>query len=314
MLRLQRKPNIVFYESTQSFFMPSIYDFSLKSTKFVCVIVKRKHIMQSILLRPNAKINIGLYITEKRKDGYHNLQTVFYPIPLCDELRISAAKKDSLVLEGITLEGNPQENLVMKALRELRKRGYPVPPIQIALKKNIPSGAGLGGGSSDAAFTLRGLNEMFSLSVPQHEMLEIASSLGADCPFFLQDMPQYATGIGDVLRPVNLSLSGKYLLLVKPDDFISTKEAYAGVQPKIPQHDLLTNLGRDITQWQQTIKNDFEQSILEQHPQIAMVKRQIIDAGALYTAMSGSGSAIFGLFNHSKNIDTPFFQYCSVLK
>lgn len=269
----------------------------------------------TLTTHPCAKINLGLYITGKRPDGYHNLETVFVPIPLCDELTISLKDggEDELQLEGIQLEGDPKDNLVMRAAALLRQCGHEVPPVSIRLKKNIPSGAGLGGGSSDAAYTLRMLNEMLQLGIGQDELMRMAASLGADCAFFIQDTPMFARGIGDILSPVELDLSGLWLTLVKPDDFVSTREAYSGVKPAQPEHPLLPSIGRPIGQWQTLIANDFERSIFPAHPAIAQVKQQMLEAGALYAAMSGSGSSVFGLFPRETRITTPYFQFTSPL-
>ncbi len=265
--------------------------------------------------RPCAKINLGLYITERRPDGYHNLETVFVPIPLCDELTIAIKKsgEDCLQQDGIALECAAWDNLVLKAVRLLREEGYEIPPVQIHLKKSIPSGAGLGGGSSNAAYTLRMLNEMLELGIPRPKMMQMAARLGADCAFFVQDNAMYAEGIGDVLSPISLNLEGLCLTLVKPDDFVSTREAYSGVCPRKPEHNLKQSLQEPISTWQTCIRNDFEESIFPQHPSISRVKQQMLEAGALYAAMSGSGSSVFGLFASPTRIDTPYFQHISTL-
>ena len=271
--------------------------------------------LDTLTSHPCAKVNLGLYITKKRPDGYHNLETVFVPIPLCDDLTIRTKDggEDELQLEGMELEGNPMDNLVMRAAALLRTRGYEVPPVSIRLRKNIPSGAGLGGGSSDAAYTLRMLNEMLQLGIGRDELMQMAATLGADCAFFIQDAPMFARGIGDILSPVELDLSGLWLTLVKPDDFVSTREAYSGMKPAQPEHPLLQSIGRPIGQWQALVGNDFEKSIFPAHPTIAQVKQQMLDAGALYAAMSGSGSSVFGLFPQETRIPTPYFQFTSPL-
>lgn len=271
--------------------------------------------LDTLTTRPCAKINLGLYVTERRPDGYHNLETVFVPIPLCDELSIRLKRdgEDDLRLEGITLEGDAKDNLVMRAAALLRQQGYEVPPVSIRLKKNIPSGAGLGGGSSDAAYTLRMLDEMLQLGIGEAGLMRMAATLGADCAFFIQDAPMFARGIGDILEPIELDLSGLWLTLVKPDDFVSTREAYGGVKPGQPAHPLRQSIGLPIGQWQALIENDFERSILPAHPHIARVKQQMMEAGALYTAMSGSGSSVFGLFPRETRIPSPYFQFTSPL-
>ena len=245
---------------------------------------------------PCAKINLGLYVTERRPDGYHNLETIFYPIPLCDELEINTSEEDILTIEGLSVEGRWQDNLVWRVVTLLRDRGFNVPPIAIRLRKVTPMGAGLGGGSSDAAFTMTMLNEMFYLGLSEDEMERLLSGLGADCPFFVRRRPVFATGIGDIFQNVDVDLSGLHLLLVKPDDFVSTREAYSLVRPRRPEFSLVESILRPIQEWQQYILNDFEQSVFPQHPTIANIKQRLIDNGALYAAMSGSGSAVFGLF------------------
>ncbi|MBO4612441.1 MAG: 4-(cytidine 5'-diphospho)-2-C-methyl-D-erythritol kinase [Bacteroidaceae bacterium] len=245
---------------------------------------------------PCAKINLGLYVVERRPDGYHNLETVFYPIPLCDELEIVPAAEDQLAIEGFPVDGQWRDNLVWRVVKQLRDGGLPIPPIVIRLRKTIPMGAGLGGGSSDAAHTMLMLNEMFHLGLSDDDMEQRLSRLGADCPFFVRRQPVFATGIGDQFTPVALSLTGQHLLLVKPSDHVSTREAYSAVRPRHPQHPLLQSIQRPISEWQQLVGNDFEQSVFPQHPTIADIKQQLINNGALYAAMSGSGSAVFGIF------------------
>ena len=245
---------------------------------------------------PCAKINLGLYVTERRADGYHNLETVFYPIPLCDELEVEISTADCLKLEGIQVEGPAEENLVMRVVSLLRNEGAAIPPLRIRLRKNIPSGAGLGGGSSDAAAMMKLLNEMCRLGLTEEEMERRVAKLGADCPFFIRCQPVFATGIGDCFTPVSLNLNGLYLLLVKPDDFVSTREAYANITPQQPQQSLLQSIQRPITEWSSLIGNDFEKSVFPLHPTVAAIKDNLYKQGALYAAMSGSGSSVFGLF------------------
>lgn len=246
---------------------------------------------------PCAKINLGLYVTERRPDGYHNLETAFYPIPLCDELETTEAEADGLETTGIAVAGATADNLVMRAVRLLREEGFQIPPLHIRLHKNIPSGAGLGGGSSDAAFTMTMLNDMFHLGLTKEDMERRVARLGADCAFFVSHQPVFATGIGDQFAPIALSLAGKYLLLVKPDDFVSTREAYANIVPRKPQHELRTSIRRPLDEWAHLIANDFEESVFPQHPVIAAIKQQLYDCGAVYAAMSGSGSSVFGIFD-----------------
>ncbi len=262
---------------------------------------------------PNAKINLGLNIVSKRSDGYHNLETVFYPIFIEDALEIipcATVYKETPKFEitGNKIEGNPEDNLVMKALN-LMKEEYPqIPDINIYLHKHIPSEAGLGGGSSDGAFMLRLLNEAFELGATEEQLLMKAAKLGADCPFFIKNAPAYAEGIGDVLTPLDLSLKGKYILLVKPDLSISTKEAFANIKPHTPTLSAKDICSHPIEEWKNLLKNDFEDSIFPQHPKLKDIKEQIYSTGAIYAAMSGSGSTIYGIFEESigKDITSQF--------
>lgn len=242
------------------------------------------------------KINLGLCITERRPDGYHNLQTIFYPVPLCDTMTIREAEADALTLGGHPLDGDPSDNLVLRALRLLRQEGHPVPPQSIDLQKVIPSGAGLGGGSSDAACVVKVMNERYSLGLSPEDMERLVARLGADCPFFVKNTPVYAEGIGDEFSPVSLDLRGWYLMLVKPDVHVSTKEAYAGVRPRQPIFSLFRTAMLPVEEWRERMVNDFEDSIFPGHPLLAEIKQELYRQGAVYAAMSGSGSTIFGLF------------------
>ena len=248
---------------------------------------------------PNAKINLGLNIVSRRPDGYHDIETVFFPITLQDVVEIVPAKGEESTL---TTYGNPincpvEKNLVMKAYRSLEK-DYNLPPVDIYLHKNIPDGAGLGGGSSDAANVLLILNEMFNLNISQQDLAERAARLGADCAFFIYNTPMMATGIGDILQPINVALNGKALLLVKPNVSVPTAEAYSKVTPKKSEHDLTDLMSTPIETWRNTLKNDFEPSVFSTHPELAEIKSKIYDSGAIYASMSGSGSSIFGIFDN----------------
>jgi len=248
---------------------------------------------------PNAKINLGLNITERRPDGYHNLETVFYPIPLEDALEINPATKSShkfnLYQSGIAIDGKPNDNLVIKAFMMLDKK-FDLPPIDIHLYKHIPSGAGLGGGSSDAAFMLKLLNDKFSLGLSIKELEEYAARLGADCAFFIQNQPTFAEGIGNIFSPVLLSLKDYQLVLIKPNVFVSTKAAFAHIKPRKPKHSLKEIISRPIAEWKELMINDFEESVFPQYPEIGVIKENLYQQGAIYASMSGSGSSVFGLF------------------
>ena len=252
-----------------------------------------------MLTFPTAKINIGLQVTERRPDGYHNLDTVFYPIPINDALEVIVAEGADydcrLHISGITIEGDTDNNLVVRAYR-LLATDYTLPSVDIYLHKHIPTGAGLGGGSADASFMLRLLNEMFELGITTEKLEAYAARLGADCPFFITGNPVYATGIGNEFHSIDLDLSGWHIVVVKPDVFVSTKEAYSMVRPEKPAVTLDAKIVRPIAEWKDTISNDFEKGIFALHPELASIKAKLYELGATYAAMSGSGSALFGLF------------------
>lgn len=250
---------------------------------------------------PNVKINLGLSITEKRPDGYHNLETVFYPVALEDalEIRTSSAtapdRKFTLHQHGLEIAGKPEDNLVAKAYQLLDEE-FNLPPIDIHLYKHIPSGAGLGGGSSDAAFMLKLLNEHFHLNLPDNQLEEYAATLGADCAFFIRNKPTFAEGIGNIFSPIELSLSGYGIMIVKPDIFVSTREAFSNIHPKRPEHPIKEVIQRPVSEWKEALINDFEASVFPLHPAIEAIKQELYNQGAAYASMSGSGSSVFGLF------------------
>ena len=245
----------------------------------------------------NAKINIGLQIVRKRNDGYHDLQTVFYPTDFfTDTLRISPANAEILFkMESKENLGNPCDNLCIKAFR-LLQNDFGISNVEIFLTKGIPSGAGLGGGSADAAFTLKMLCDIFQLPVSKEKMVEYALQLGSDVPFFLMNKPVYATGRGEAITPIGLDLSQYRLKIVKPDIHISTKEAYAGVTPHETEVYLPDVLQHDVAQWKGVVVNDFEESLFVKIPELQQIKENLYQEGALYVSMSGSGSAFFGIF------------------
>ncbi len=251
-----------------------------------------------MILFPNAKINIGLNVVNRRSDGYHNLETVFVPVDWKDILEIVPSRSDDTVLKvtGNYVDCPPEKNLVMKAYNALGAI-VPLPPVEIYLHKIIPDGAGLGGGSSDAAFTLKALNEMFALGYSDDFLSEIAAGIGADCPFFIYNTPMMATGIGTELTPIELSVSDYDLALVKPAVGVSTKEAYAGVVPALWTSPLAEVITAGIDDWNSRVFNDFERSVFPSFPEIALIKERLIGMGAIYASMSGSGSAVYGFFN-----------------
>lgn len=242
-----------------------------------------------------AKINLGLNVVSKRADGYHNLETLFVPIPaLCDEIEIklSTESAHTLTIDGIEIEGDISSNLVLRAARLVD-----VPPVAIHLKKRIPTGAGLGGGSSDAAATLKALVQMFNLGMTEREMEQIVANIGADCPCFIREAVQFGEGIGDRLTPISFNpIAGLHLAIVKPPVFVSTRDAFAGIRPRPSDYPILFALNEPIAEWRKLLRNDFEETVLPLHPEIAEAKRLLYDAGALYAQMSGSGAAVFGLF------------------
>jgi len=247
--------------------------------------------------RVNAKINIGLQIVRKRPDGYHDLQTVFYPTDFfTDFLRISPSEQEIVFqMESREDLGDADNNLCVKAFRLLQK-DYGISHVKIFLRKGIPSGAGLGGGSADAAFTLKLLRDIFQLPITEEKMIEYALQLGSDVPFFLYNKPMYATGRGEVMTPIDLDLSQYRLKIVKPDIHISTKEAYAGVTPHESEVFLPQVLQQDVRTWKEIVVNDFESSLFVKIPELKSVKEELYREGALYASMSGSGSAFFGVF------------------
>lgn len=254
-----------------------------------------------MIIYPRAKLNLGLNIVEKRSDGYHNLETVFYPINIHDTLEVEPSDSLRLQLYGVPLEGDVNENLVLKAWR-LLNNDHPLPPVNIHLHKAIPSQAGMGGGSSDGAFMLRLLNELFQLNLSNEELIKKATLLGADCPFFITDNPAYAEGIGEKLTPISLDLSLYHLLIVKPPIAVSTREAFAHITPRATEIKCREIVQQDIRTWRELLKNDFEDSIFPQYPRLKEIKEQLYQQGALYAAMSGSGSSLYGFFEKAPKL------------
>jgi 4-diphosphocytidyl-2-C-methyl-D-erythritol kinase len=269
---------------------------------------------------PCAKINLGLNIVSKRPDGYHNLETVFYPIPLFDKLEVNAIPADEthgkpylLETDGIKVEGDDDNNLVVKAYMTMRER-YQLPCVHIKLIKNIPTGAGMGGGSSDCAFMIKALNEEFHLNLKTDEMEKIAATLGADCAFFIHAQAAFATGIGDILEPIDISLKGYQIVIVKPDIHVSTPEAFAHITPRTPQKSIKEIVMQPIETWRNELMNDFEKSVFANHQEIASIKETLYNEGAVYSVMSGSGSSVIGLFKKTdEQIKSKFAgMFCEV--
>ncbi len=256
---------------------------------------------------PNAKINLGLDVVAKRPDGYHNLETIFYPVPLQDILEITVTVEEgapdyTFKMHNAVFEGDNNDNLVVKAYKILAA-DHKMPKVEMSLYKNIPTGAGLGGGSADAAFALKMLNEIACLNLSDEQLEAYAARIGADCAFFIKNTPAYATGIGNILSPTVCSISGYHLVLVKPDIHISTKEAYSLVTPAAAETPLTEIAALAVEEWKGKMKNDFEKSVFANHLQMKKIKEELYNMGAVYASMSGSGSAFFGLFTGQQDIE-----------
>jgi 4-diphosphocytidyl-2-C-methyl-D-erythritol kinase len=254
-----------------------------------------------MILFPPAKINLGLRILRKRADGFHDLDTIFYPTALTDVLEILPSIHPSntaveLKVSGIVPPGDPEENLCVKAWRLLKSDHPQLPPAYMHLHKNIPTGAGLGGGSADGSYALRGLNEKFKLGLSREQLIEYAAQLGSDCPFFIHDSPCIGSGRGELLEPIDLSLRSYHIILINPGIHVSTKEAFACVRPNENNKPISNIISQPIETWQGELINDFESSIFPNHPEIARIKEQLLDVGAVYASMSGSGSTVYGIF------------------
>ncbi|KQC01900.1 4-(cytidine 5'-diphospho)-2-C-methyl-D-erythritol kinase [Pedobacter sp. Hv1] len=243
----------------------------------------------------NAKINLGLLLTEKRADGYHNLQTVFYPVKLYDVVELIDATHTSCIIKGITIPGNTEDNICLKAFRTLQT-DFNLPNQQIVLLKNIPVGAGLGGGSADAAFLIKLVNEKFKLGLTVAQLEDYARALGADCAFFIANKPTYAYAKGDEFETVEIDLSAYFMVLVKPAIHVSTAVAYQNVKVKQPSTSLKDLIHLPLSRWKGQILNDFEESVFEQYPEIDEIKTKLYAAGATFALMSGSGSSVFAIF------------------
>lgn len=250
-----------------------------------------------MIVFPNAKINIGLNIVEKRVDGYHNIETIFFPIGLSDVLEINLGKEESTFSNtGIIIEqGNEVNNLCTKALN-LLSQNYSIKPVNIHLHKIIPIGAGLGGGSSDGSFTLKTINSLQNLNIDEPELLNFASKLGSDCPFFIYNKPVFAKGTGNIFESVEINLKGYFLVLISPGIHVNTAKAYSKSIPKMPEKSLKDIISKPVELWKDFVFNDFEPIVFKEYPQIERIKKTLYNSGAVYASMSGSGSSVFGLF------------------
>ena len=245
---------------------------------------------------PNGKINIGLKIIRKRPDAYHDLETIFYPIPLADILEFVPSPTLSFHSYGQAIPGEHSDNICLSAYKLLKTDFSSLPPLSIHLFKNIPVGAGLGGGSSDAAFMLSMLNDHFGLRIPDADLSDYASKLGSDCAFFLRNKPCFASGRGEILEPVEIDLSSYSLVLVNPGIQISTGWAYTKIRPSGEPSDLIRLINLPITEWKNKVKSDFEDPVFRTYPLLGRIKQRLYETGALYAAMSGSGSTLYGFF------------------
>lgn len=261
---------------------------------------------------PNAKINLGLSVVEKRNDGYHNIETIFYPLPLQDALEMIRSKDgiQEFSFSGIGVPGNPDQNLVLNSWN-LLQQDFRLPPVKIHLHKAIPLGAGLGGGSADAAFMIKLINEEFELNLTIAKMQEYAGKIGADCAFFIVNKPTFAFEKGDQFLPVEINLSGYFAVIVKPAINVSTAAAYAGIIPRKPEISVKKIIKIPLENWKENLKNDFEETVFKKFPEIGIIKNSLYENGAIYASMSGSGSACFGIFQNEVGLTKTFGdQFC----
>lgn len=260
-----------------------------------------------MILFPNCKINLGLNITNKREDGYHNLETVFLPIPFTDVLEILPSDSFEFTATGLLI--NTDDNLCSKAYNLLKQDFPNLPLVKMHLHKAIPLGAGLGGGSSDASFTLRLLNEKFNLNINTEKLIGYALQLGSDCPFFIINKPCIATGRGEILQPINIDLSNYKILIVNPGIHIDTKWAFSKITPKQPSVSIKEIVSQPIETWKEQLQNDFEVPVFAEYPGIAKIKTNLYRQGAVYASLSGSGSTVYGIFKKDDNIASNFTDY-----
>ncbi len=255
---------------------------------------------------PNAKINIGLQVTGKRADGFHELISCFYPVPWIDIIEVIEEKTLRFSCSGLPIPGNVEDNLCLRAYA-LLNRDFKLPPVHIHLHKNIPIGAGLGGGSSDAAFTLKAINQVFQLNLDLDRLSHYAATLGSDCTFFILNQPAMATGRGEALQPLHLDLSDKYIVMIFPNIHIGTAEAYGSLSPKPAAYRLQEVLeSMPLSHWKSRVSNDFEQALFTRYPTLRQCKDSLYGAGAEYTAMTGSGSTIYGIFDGKVKLEHLF--------
>ena len=258
-----------------------------------------------MIVFPNGKINLGLHITRKRQDGYHDLETIFFPLGIYDILEFIPSREFIFQTSGIAIKGDIQQNLCVKAFQLLKDQFPHLPDITMHLHKAIPMGAGLGGGSGDGSFALIALNEYFKLSLDSAALKVLSLQLGSDCPFFISNQPCYATGRGEILEPVTVDLSGLYIIVVYPGIVVSTAEAFAGIVPRQPKISLKEKIREPLDQWKEWMVNDFEKTVFHYFPEIGRIKETLYAAGAVYAAMTGSGSSCFGIFRTLPDLHFP---------
>lgn len=267
---------------------------------------------------PNAKINLGLNVVSRRPDGYSNLETVFYPIPVCDALELLDSDEKGLkfVQTGLEVDGDVEKNLVVRAFRAVEKAAGRTFDAEVHLQKSIPFGAGIGGGSADASFMIRMMNEHYHLGWSDEKMAEIAITIGADCPIFIYNRPMYAEGKGEILSDIDVNLSGYYFVLVKPNVHVSTADAFRGITPAPAKINCRDIVSLPMTEWKGKLENDFEKTIFALHPSVAAIKEKLYELGAVYASMSGSGSSLFGFFEEKPNLEGLFgdaYVFCEKL-
>jgi 4-diphosphocytidyl-2-C-methyl-D-erythritol kinase len=273
-----------------------------------------------MIVFPNCKINLGLHIVSKREDGYHNLETIFYPVPLKDSLELildssSLKPRITFTQSGLEVKGDTNNNICVKAYQLLVEDFPNLPAVTVHLHKSIPMGAGLGGGSSDAGYMLQLLNEKFNLSISNEKLMQYALKLGSDCPFFIYNKPCLAKGRGEKLIPISLDLKGYQLVLINPGIHISTAEAFSGITPKEPVNSLEDLSKKQIIEWKEFLINDFEESVFKAYPEIEEIKNKLYGIGAIYSSMSGTGSSVYGIFPKSAdvNLDFPDNYYVKII-
>ncbi len=256
----------------------------------------------------NAKINIGLNVVSKRDDGFHNIETIIYPIGLSDVIEINTSEKFELINTGIAVNDKIENNLCYKAYNLLQQK-HDLPPIKIHLQKIVPFGAGLGGGSSNASFILKAVNELFGLQLSNEKLKTYASQIGSDCTFFIENKPAIATQKGDILEYIDLNLSEYTIVIIYPNIIINTTLAYKNANPKMPDISLKESIKFPVNKWKEKIKNDFEKSIFKQYPVIKNIKEKLYKKGAAYASLSGSGSSVYGIFEKDINLESEFKEF-----